>query len=170
MPCAPLSRTEYVFQGILKANDAAATHFLMADPPGTLGALASRGYRAAQLDGGIVAGKIYLGAYAYRFGASGLTFYDNPVTEFFSLDAARKSCMLVIALGESPRLKPDDRAPRRKEQRLPAERKARASQRACTSFGCPCRCRERAFVPSSSESPEAGPGLTTAVRETLPKG
>jgi nitroreductase len=84
---------------------AAATHFLMADLPRTLDALGVRGYRAAQLEAGIVAGRLYLGAYAYRFGATGLTFYDDAVTEFFSPDAAGKSCMLVTAIGESPRLR-----------------------------------------------------------------
>jgi SagB-type dehydrogenase family enzyme len=84
---------------------AAATHFLMADLPSTLDALGARGYRAAQLEAGIVAGRLYLGAYAYRFGATGLTFYDDPVTEFFSPDAAGKSCVLVTAIGESPRLR-----------------------------------------------------------------
>jgi len=69
------------------------------------GAFGSRGYRAAQLEAGIVAGRTYLGAYAYRFGATALTFYDDAVTEFFSPDAAGTSCMLVVALGESPRLR-----------------------------------------------------------------
>jgi len=86
------------------AADAAAAIFLMADLDGVLDALGDRGYRAAQLEGGIVAGRIYLGAYAHRFGATGLTFYDDDVTEFFSPDAAGKSCMLVVVVGESPRL------------------------------------------------------------------
>jgi SagB-type dehydrogenase family enzyme len=84
---------------------AAATHFLMADLPRILDALGARGYRAAQLEAGIVAGRTYLGAYAYHFGATGLTFYDDAVTEFFSPDAAGKSCILVTAIGESPRLR-----------------------------------------------------------------
>ena len=84
---------------------AAATLFLMADLPRTLDVLGARGYRAAQLEAGIVAGRLYLGAYAYRFGATGLTFYDDAVTEFFSPDAAGKTCMLVTAIGESPRLR-----------------------------------------------------------------
>ncbi|MGH2651635.1 MAG: SagB family peptide dehydrogenase, partial [Actinomycetota bacterium] len=84
---------------------AAATHFLMANLPRTLGALGARGYRAAQLEAGMVAGRIYLGAYAHRFGATGLTFYDDEVTRFFLPDAEGKSCMLVVAVGESPRLR-----------------------------------------------------------------
>jgi hypothetical protein len=69
-----------------------------------LGALGRRGYRAAQLEAGIVAGRIYLCAYADHFGATGLTFYDDEVTRFFSPDAEGKNCMLVVAVGDSPRL------------------------------------------------------------------
>jgi len=83
---------------------AAATHFLMADLGHVLGALGARGYRATQLEAGIVAGRIYLCAYAHRFGATGLTFYDDEVARFFSPDAEGKSCMLVVAVGDSPRL------------------------------------------------------------------
>jgi SagB-type dehydrogenase family enzyme len=86
------------------AADAAATIFLMADLDAVMAALGDRGYRAAQQEGGIVGGRIYLAAYAHRFGATGLTFYDDDVTEFFSPHAAGKSCMLVVAVGESPRL------------------------------------------------------------------
>jgi hypothetical protein len=41
---------------------------------------------------------------------TGLTFYDDAVAEFFSPDAAGKSCMLVTAIGESPRLAAPDPA------------------------------------------------------------
>jgi len=84
-----------------------ATVFLMADLPATLERLGARGYRAAQLEAGTVAGKICLAAYAHRFGATGLTFYDDEVERFFSPDAAAKSCMLVVAVGDSPRLLKD---------------------------------------------------------------
>lgn len=82
-------------------GDAAVTHFLMANLEEVLGAWGDRGYRVAQLEAGIVAGKIYLGAYGYGYGATGLTFYDDEVTSFFSPHAAAKSCMLVVAAGES---------------------------------------------------------------------
>ena len=81
----------------------AATVFLMSDIRATLKRMGARGYRAAQLEAGIVAGKVYLGAYAHRFGAIGLTFYDDEVERFFAPDAAGKSCMLVVAVGDSPR-------------------------------------------------------------------
>src|SRR5919106_390164 len=82
----------------------AATMFLMTDLAATLERLGARGYRSAQLEAGIVAGKVYLGAYAHRFGATGLTFYDDEVERFFSPDADGKSCMLVVTVGDSPRL------------------------------------------------------------------
>lgn len=85
--------------------DAAATHFLMTDLDRLLDTFGDRGYRVAQLEAGIVAGKIYLGSYAHGFGASGLTFFDDEVTDFFSPDADGKACMLVVAVGESPRLR-----------------------------------------------------------------
>jgi SagB-type dehydrogenase family enzyme len=83
------------------AGDAAVTLFLLLDLERVLRTLGDRGYRAAQLEAGIVAGRIYLGAYGYAYGATGLTFYDDEVTAFFSPHAADKSCMLVVAVGES---------------------------------------------------------------------
>jgi SagB-type dehydrogenase family enzyme len=65
----------------------------------------NRGYRAAQLEASIIGGKLYLAAYAQRLGASGLTFFDDEVTEFFAPDAAGKSVMFLIALGKSAQLR-----------------------------------------------------------------
>jgi SagB-type dehydrogenase family enzyme len=83
------------------AGDAAVTLFLLVDLERVLRTLGDRGYRAAQLEAGIVAGRIYLGVYGFGYGATGLTFYDDEVTAFFSPHAAGKSCMLVVAVGES---------------------------------------------------------------------
>ncbi len=63
----------------------------------------NRGYRAVQLEGGITGGRLYLAAYAQRFGASGLTFFDDEVTEFFSPHAEGKSVMFLVALGHPDR-------------------------------------------------------------------
>lgn len=63
----------------------------------------NRGYRAAELEASIAAGKLYLAAYVQKLGASGLTFYDDEVTEFFSPRAAQKSVMFLLALGKSAR-------------------------------------------------------------------
>ncbi len=50
-------------------------------------------------------GKLYLAAYALRLGASGLTFYDDDVTEFFSPHATGKSAIFLTCLGRSARQK-----------------------------------------------------------------
>jgi len=44
---------------------------------------------------------MYLAAYALRLGATGLTFYDDDVVEFFSPHAAGKSAVFLVALGKS---------------------------------------------------------------------
>jgi len=80
-------------------GDASAVFFLMTRLREVLGALGNRGYRTAQLEGGIVAGKIYLSAYALGLGASGSTFYDDAVTEFFSPHSREKSTMIAVGLG-----------------------------------------------------------------------
>ena len=83
--------------------DCSVNIYLMADLPRVLECFGNRGYRAAQLEAAIMGGKMYLGAYAQRLGASGLTFFDDDVTEFFSPDAAGKSVMFLIAVGKSAR-------------------------------------------------------------------
>jgi SagB-type dehydrogenase family enzyme len=87
------------------AADAGATHFLMADLNQVIVSLGNRGYRAAELEAGIVGGKLYLAAYAQRLGATGLTFFDDLVTEFFLPESSGRNCLLVVAVGHSPRLR-----------------------------------------------------------------
>jgi hypothetical protein len=77
----------------------------MADMHRLLDRFGNRGYRAAQLEAAIMGGRIYLSAYGQRLGASGLTFFDDDVTEFFSPDAAGKSVMFLIAVGKSAKQK-----------------------------------------------------------------
>jgi len=79
-------------------GDGVVTCFLMTDLASTIQELGPRGYRAAQLEAGIVAGRVYLGAYACNFGATGLTFYDDKVREFFK---TRDEPMLAVALGNT---------------------------------------------------------------------
>jgi SagB-type dehydrogenase family enzyme len=81
--------------------DCSLNVYFLADLNRALERLGNRGYRAAQLEAAIMGGKLYLAAYAQRLGASGLTFFDDDVTEFFSPDAAGKSVMFLIALGKS---------------------------------------------------------------------
>jgi SagB-type dehydrogenase family enzyme len=80
--------------------DAAVNVYFLTDLHRALERLGNRGYRVAQLEAAIMGGKFYLAAYAQRLGASGLTFFDDDVTEFFSPDAAGKSVMFLIAAGK----------------------------------------------------------------------
>lgn len=89
----------YLTLGQDLGGDASATFFFMADLKLLLGAYGNRAYRAAQMEAGIIGGKMYLASYALRRGATGLTFFDDDVTEFFSPHAAGKSCMLVVSVG-----------------------------------------------------------------------
>jgi SagB-type dehydrogenase family enzyme len=77
-------------------GDSAYTAFHCADLDVVLGALGARGYRVAQLGGGIASGRLSLAAFTLRCGATGLTFLDEPVRRFFATNA---SCMLVTAVG-----------------------------------------------------------------------
>lgn len=80
-------------------GDASAMLFLMTRLREVLERFGNRGYRAAQLEGGIVAGRTYLSAYALGLGASGTTFYDDVVTEFFSPHSKDKSTMIAVGIG-----------------------------------------------------------------------
>jgi SagB-type dehydrogenase family enzyme len=81
--------------------DASVDVFFLADLHKIVAAYGNRGYRATQLEAGIVGGKLYLAAYAQRLGASGLTFYDDDVVNFFSPHAKGKSAIFLVALGKS---------------------------------------------------------------------
>ncbi|MGH7300483.1 MAG: SagB/ThcOx family dehydrogenase [Candidatus Rokuibacteriota bacterium] len=78
-----------------------ATVFFLADLARVLDRWGNRGYRLANLEAGLIGGRLYLGAYGQRFGASGLTFYDRAVVDFFSPLAAGKDALFVTALGRS---------------------------------------------------------------------
>ncbi len=80
-------------------GDASVTLFFMAELNALFAAYGNRGYRAAQMEAAIIGGKAYLAAYAMKRGATGLTFYDDEVTEFFSPHAAGKSCIFVTSIG-----------------------------------------------------------------------
>jgi SagB-type dehydrogenase family enzyme len=83
--------------------DCSVDVFFLTDLNKVLERFGNRGYRAAQLEASVIAGKLYIAAYAQRLGASGLTFFDDDVTEFFSPHAAGKSVMFLLALGKSAR-------------------------------------------------------------------
>ncbi|HTH22307.1 MAG TPA: SagB/ThcOx family dehydrogenase, partial [Nitrososphaeraceae archaeon] len=80
-------------------SDASIVFFLMTPLAQVIFSYGNRGYRAAQFEAGIIAGKIYLAAYAQGIGASGSTFFDDAVTEFFSPHAIDKSTMIAMGVG-----------------------------------------------------------------------
>lgn len=79
--------------------DASVNIFCLTNLSSTLECFGNRGYRAAQIEAGIIGGKLYLAAYGQGLGATGLTFFDDDVTTFFSPHAAGKSVMFLTALG-----------------------------------------------------------------------
>lgn len=81
-------------------RDASVNIYFLADLEPILDRFGNRGYRAAQLEASVAAGWIYLAAYAQHLGASGLTFFDDGVTAFFSPHAAEKSVLFLIAVGQ----------------------------------------------------------------------
>jgi SagB-type dehydrogenase family enzyme len=89
----------YLCLGQLLFSDASVVLFLMSDLNKVLHNLGNRGYRVSQFEAGVIAGKIYLSAYAQKLGASGSTFFDDAVTEFFSPHAADKSTMIAVGVG-----------------------------------------------------------------------
>jgi SagB-type dehydrogenase family enzyme len=86
--------------------DAAVDIFFLADLRPILRRFGNRGYRAVQLEAGILGGRLYLAAYAQRLGATGLTFFDDDVTRFFSPHAEGKSAIFLVAVGHSAKHKP----------------------------------------------------------------
>ncbi len=80
-------------------HDASVNVYFLTDLDPVLQRYGNRGYRLAQMEAAITAGRLYLAAYAQGFGASGLTFFDDDVIDFFSPHAAGKSVMFLIALG-----------------------------------------------------------------------
>ena len=94
-------RSQAGYLGLQQAlpADAAANVFFLADLCPILQRYGNRGYRAVQLEAGIIGGKLYLAAYAQHLGATGLTFFDDDVTAFFSPHAEGKSAIFLVALG-----------------------------------------------------------------------
>jgi SagB-type dehydrogenase family enzyme len=80
--------------------DACADIFFLADLEKILERYGNRGYRAVQLEAGVIGGRIYLAAYAQHLGATGLTFFDDDVTNFFSPHAKGKSAIFLLAIGK----------------------------------------------------------------------
>ena len=63
----------------------------------------NRGYRLAQLEPAIYAGKLHLGTHALGLGAVGSTSFDDDVVEFFSPQASGSSYMFMVVFGKRRR-------------------------------------------------------------------
>jgi nitroreductase len=81
-----------------QGGDGAYTTFHFADMDRLAKTLGARGYRAAQIEGGYVLERLHLAAYAFGTGATGLTFYDDAVSELFETKSA---VMTQVAVGKS---------------------------------------------------------------------
>ncbi|MFB6298805.1 MAG: SagB/ThcOx family dehydrogenase [Halobacteriales archaeon] len=80
--------------------DAAVCIYFMADLTAVTDVLGDRGYRAAQLEAALTAGRLYLATYAHRdLGGTGLTFYDDVVTEFFEPRSTGQTPMFLFTVG-----------------------------------------------------------------------
>ena len=80
-------------------GDAAVSVYFLTDVEEVVDRLGSRGYRAAQLEAAMVMGRLYLATYAHRdLAGTGLTFFDDEVTDFFSPAAANQTptCLYVF--------------------------------------------------------------------------
>jgi SagB-type dehydrogenase family enzyme len=79
--------------------DACVDIFFLVNLQSLLERYGNRGYRAVQLEAGIIGGRMYLAAYAQSLGATGLTFFDDDVVNFFSPHATHKNAIFLLAIG-----------------------------------------------------------------------
>jgi hypothetical protein len=77
-------------------RDAAVNVFQLGDLDAIEARLGPRGYRWAQLEAGIRAGRLQVGAFIHGWGAAASTFFDNEVS---SLLETRDSPLLMVAIG-----------------------------------------------------------------------
>ena len=95
-------RTDAMHLGLNQALplDGSVSIFYMANLEKIFSSLGNRGYRAAQMEASIIGGRVYLAAYSQGLGATGLTFYDDDVTEFFSPYSDNQNTMFMTVLGK----------------------------------------------------------------------
>jgi SagB-type dehydrogenase family enzyme len=82
------------------AGDAHVNLYYLAHLPSILDRYGNRGYRLAQLEGALHAGKLHLGTHALGLGAVGSTAFDDEVVAFFSPHAAGKDYAFVTVFGK----------------------------------------------------------------------
>jgi SagB-type dehydrogenase family enzyme len=77
-------------------RDAAVNVFQLADLADVVARLGDRGYRWAQLEAGIRAGRVQVGAFMRGWGAAASTFYDDEVSKLLGTGDAP---LLMVAVG-----------------------------------------------------------------------
>lgn len=77
-------------------GDSAYTDFSGSDLDLVLGGYGDRGYRVAQFEAGVSAGRLQLAEFTLEYGGTGLTFSDEEVAAVFGTPAAG---MLAVAIG-----------------------------------------------------------------------
>jgi nitroreductase len=77
-------------------RDAAANVFQLGDLDAIVERLGDRGYRWAQLEAGIRAGRLQIGAFMRGWGAAASTFYDDEVSRLLG---THESPLLMVAIG-----------------------------------------------------------------------
>jgi nitroreductase len=77
-------------------RDAAVNVFQLADVEAVVERLGDRGYRWAQLEAGIRAGRVQIGAFMRGWGAAASTFFDEEVSRLLG---TADSPMLMVAVG-----------------------------------------------------------------------
>ena len=77
-------------------RDAAVNVFQVGDLDAIVARLGPRGYRWAQLESGIRAGRLQVGAFTHGWGAAASTFFDEEVSKL--LDTP-DSPLLMVAIG-----------------------------------------------------------------------
>jgi SagB-type dehydrogenase family enzyme len=82
------------------AGDAHVNCYYLTDLRPVLERYGNRGYRLAQLECSLAAGKVHLGSHALGLRAVGSTSRDDEVVAFFSPHAADKSYMFVTVFGK----------------------------------------------------------------------
>ena len=87
------------------AGDAHVNLYYLAHLPSILERYGNRGYRLAQLEGALHAGKLHLGTHVLGMGAAGSTSFDDEVAEFFSPRAVGTHYMFVTVFGRRRRIR-----------------------------------------------------------------
>jgi nitroreductase len=77
-------------------RDAAVNVFQLGDLDAIVARLGERGYRWAQLEAGIRAGRLQVGAFMRGWGAAASTFFDDEVSKLLGTDDAP---LLMVAIG-----------------------------------------------------------------------